>query len=102
MSHPSLIVLGYSEAAMLLRRAPRQDVAAIISIHGRREFGVEANVAHRLGLLFDGVRGGGRLFSAAVCPGERGEGVGLRRRKRVPIRVDAYKLHPFRYSRFKN
>jgi predicted protein tyrosine phosphatase len=53
MSHPRLEVLGYSEAGMFLRSASGRDVGAIISIHGRREFGVEAHVAHRLDLTFD-------------------------------------------------
>jgi predicted protein tyrosine phosphatase len=52
---PALVVLGYSEAAMFLRRVPPPRIAGIISIHGRREFGVEAAVAHRLDLTFDDV-----------------------------------------------
>jgi predicted protein tyrosine phosphatase len=55
MSHPLLKILGYSEAAMYLRGMPTPRVAAIISIHGRREFGVEADVANRLDLSFDDV-----------------------------------------------
>ena len=55
MPHPDLAILGYSEAAMYLRRAPSPNVRAIISIHGRREFGVEADVTHRLDLTFDDV-----------------------------------------------
>ena len=55
MTHPDLAILGYSEAAMYLRRAPTPNVRAIISIHGRREFGVEADVPHRLDLTFDDV-----------------------------------------------
>ena len=55
MRHPPLAILGYSEAGMLLRRASGNDIAAIISIHGRREFGVEGDVAHRLDLTFDDV-----------------------------------------------
>lgn len=38
---------------MFLRGSPRPKVDAIISIHGAREFGVEAEVAHRLDLTFD-------------------------------------------------
>ena len=53
MTHPQLCILGYSEAAMFLRGSPTPNVAAIISIHGAREFGVEAEVAHRLDLTFD-------------------------------------------------
>ena len=55
MHHPTLQILGYSEAAMYLRRAARPEVAAIISIHGRREFGVEADGVSRLDLTFDDV-----------------------------------------------
>ena len=40
---------------MLLRGPSGPDVAAVISIHGRRGFGVEADVAHRLDLTFDDV-----------------------------------------------
>jgi predicted protein tyrosine phosphatase len=55
MSHPPLVILGYSEASMFLRRSPRPEVAGIISIHGRREFGVEADAPHRIDLTFDDV-----------------------------------------------
>jgi predicted protein tyrosine phosphatase len=54
-THPPLAIFGYSEAAMFLRRTPAPSVAAIISIHGAREFGVEAAVTHRLDLRFDDV-----------------------------------------------
>ena len=40
---------------MFLRGPSGRDVAAIISIHGGREFGVEADVPHRLDLMFDDV-----------------------------------------------
>ena len=52
---PALAVLGYSGAAMFLRRVPASDIAGVISIHGHREFGVEADVACRLDLTFDDV-----------------------------------------------
>lgn len=55
MPHPRLSIFGYSEAAMCLRGTARPDVSAIISIHGAREFGVEADVPHRLDLAFDDV-----------------------------------------------
>jgi predicted protein tyrosine phosphatase len=55
MNHPPLAIFGYSEAAMFLRRTPKPHISAIISIHGRREFGVEADVPHRLDLTFDDV-----------------------------------------------
>ncbi len=40
---------------MFLRGTPKPDVTAIISIHGAREFAVEADAAHRLDLRFDDV-----------------------------------------------
>jgi predicted protein tyrosine phosphatase len=40
---------------MFLRATPPPNVSAIISIHGGREFGVEADVRHRLDLAFDDV-----------------------------------------------
>ena len=55
MKHPPLVILGYSEAAMFLRRPRATDVRAILSIHGRREFPVEASAGHRLDLEFDDV-----------------------------------------------
>jgi predicted protein tyrosine phosphatase len=48
-------MLGYSEAAMFLRSTPAPNLAALISIHGDREFGVEADVQRRLDLTFDDV-----------------------------------------------
>jgi len=42
---PQLAIFGYSEAAMFLRSSPQPDITAIISIHGSREFGVEARAA---------------------------------------------------------
>ena len=53
--HPPILALGYSQAAMLLRRSDAGNVQAILSICGAREFGVEANVAQRLDLKFDDV-----------------------------------------------
>lgn len=55
MTHPQLAVFGYSEAAMFLRGTPTPNVTGIISIHGGREFGVEAEVPRRLDLAFDDV-----------------------------------------------
>ena len=55
MAYPELIVLGYSEAAMLLRGHPKPHMSAMISIHGQREFGVEADAPRRLDLAFDDV-----------------------------------------------
>jgi len=52
--HPPVIVLGYSEAAMLLRTPHDIDVRAIIAIHGQREYPVETGgVPHALVLEFD-------------------------------------------------
>lgn len=54
MSHPLVLILGYSEAAMLLRKPGTVDVRAIIAIHGQREYPVETEgVAHSLVLRFD-------------------------------------------------
>jgi predicted protein tyrosine phosphatase len=58
MTHPQLAIFGYSEAAMFLRRTPPPNVVAIISIHGGREFGVDADLPHRLDLTFDDVEVG--------------------------------------------
>lgn len=55
MPHPSLAVLGYSQAAMFLRSARGSEVVGIISIHGAREFAVESDVGRRLDLRFDDV-----------------------------------------------
>lgn len=51
--YPSIVALGYSEAAMVRARPDAGDVRAVISIHGRREFPIEAHVRHRLVLQFD-------------------------------------------------
>jgi predicted protein tyrosine phosphatase len=55
MPRPRLVILGYSEAAMYLRGASGGEVGALISIHGPREFGVEAAVSRKLDLTFDDV-----------------------------------------------
>jgi predicted protein tyrosine phosphatase len=56
MSEPDLVILGYSEAGMYLRGRRCSQVKAVLSIHGRREFGVEApDVGARLDLVFDDV-----------------------------------------------
>lgn len=52
--HPSLVILGYSQAAMFLRN-PGHGVTAILSIHGHREYGVESEISIRLDLAFDDV-----------------------------------------------
>lgn len=55
MAHPNVLILGHSEAAMLLRARPA-DLAGIISIHGRHEPVLEApGVSDRLDLCFDDV-----------------------------------------------
>ena len=43
---------------VFLRRTPKPKVCAVISIHGCREFGVEADVTRRLDLTFDDVEVG--------------------------------------------
>jgi predicted protein tyrosine phosphatase len=56
MAHPQVVILGYSEAAMFLRGTSGAEVTGIVSIHGAREFGVEAaGVGRRLDLGFDDV-----------------------------------------------
>lgn len=52
--YPSVLILGYSEAAMYLRQPEAERVHAIISIHGQREYPVETGrAAHALVLQFD-------------------------------------------------
>lgn len=54
MTHPDIIVLGYSEASMLLRKSDSADIRAIIAIHGQREYPVNLEgVPHSLVLQFD-------------------------------------------------
>lgn len=56
MPHPPVLMLGYSEAAMLMRAPQGLQVGAIIAIHGRHEYAVESpGVSHRLTLRFDDV-----------------------------------------------
>lgn len=53
-NHPPLLVLGYSQAAMLLRKPDRSGVEAIIAIHGQREYPVDTDgVRHSLILDFE-------------------------------------------------
>lgn len=53
MPPPTPVILGYSEAAMFLRRSPAPGVTAVLSIHGPREHAVEFTASHRLDLTFD-------------------------------------------------
>lgn len=54
MTHPPVLVLGYAEAGMLLRKPSTVDVRAIIAIHGQREYPVEVDgVSHSLVIQFD-------------------------------------------------
>jgi predicted protein tyrosine phosphatase len=55
VTNPALVILGYSEAAMFLRRETTPSLTGLISIHGRREFGVVADAGRRLDLAFDDV-----------------------------------------------
>lgn len=55
MQHPQIVVLGYSEAAMLLRKLDHKLLTGIISIHGSREIGVMTDGIQRLDLVFDDV-----------------------------------------------
>lgn len=52
--HPSVLILGYSEAAMFLKQPEAADVLAIISIYGHREYPIEPEFpCERLMLQFD-------------------------------------------------
>lgn len=52
--HPDILILGTSEASMLLCKPEGCAIDAVISIHGQREFSVEApHARHRLVLQFD-------------------------------------------------
>lgn len=54
MEHPPILILGYSEASMLLRKPGSIDIRAVIAIHGQREYPVETDGrAHSLVLRFD-------------------------------------------------
>jgi len=54
VDHASVLVLGYSEASMLLKRPDSAKVRAIIAIHGLREYPVAVHdVTHSLILQFD-------------------------------------------------
>jgi predicted protein tyrosine phosphatase len=55
VTHPTIQIMGYSEAAMFLHSKDGPRVGAILSICGAREFSVvtPASVQHRLVLHFD-------------------------------------------------
>lgn len=54
MAVPKVLILGYSEAAMFLAQSPRPRVDAVLSIHGKREYAVDApGVPHVRVLQFD-------------------------------------------------
>src|SRR5579875_347725 len=55
MPRPSVLALGYSEAAMLLRQPAAERVGAVLSVCGCGEFAVETSVPRRLVLRFDDV-----------------------------------------------
>lgn len=55
MTHPSILVLGYAEAMMLLKPPTDIQLTAVIAIHGFREFAVETEATHRLDLNFDDI-----------------------------------------------
>lgn len=51
-----MIVMGYSEAGMFLRAPGAAEVVGVVSVHGRREYGVETEAGvPRLDLVFDDV-----------------------------------------------
>jgi predicted protein tyrosine phosphatase len=52
--HPSILALGYSEAAMLLRKSSHAQITALISIYGDHEYPLDApNITNKLILHFD-------------------------------------------------
>lgn len=54
MTHPSILVMGYTEAAMLLRKPGDVRIAAVIAIHGQREYPVSMDGVYKsLILQFD-------------------------------------------------
>ena len=54
MKHPSVLILGYSEAGMHLRTPDAANIDAIITVYGQREYPVEApHVNKILALRFD-------------------------------------------------
>lgn len=54
MHHPVIHILGYSEAAMLLKQPEGANITKLITIRGQREFAVDArHIIHRLSLEFD-------------------------------------------------
>jgi predicted protein tyrosine phosphatase len=53
--HPPILILGYSESAMFLRRATRTDIAGMVSICGSHEPALECDLPHALVLHFDDV-----------------------------------------------
>ncbi len=66
--HPPILALGYSEAAMSLQGIRAANIAAIISIFGRHEFGVEAQqITRRLDLHFDDVEVPEKSDSLGAC-----------------------------------
>src|SRR5262245_49992081 len=54
MKDPQIVVLGYSQAAMMLRTGAQQ-VGALISIRGAREPALAHQVARNLELVFDDI-----------------------------------------------
>jgi predicted protein tyrosine phosphatase len=54
--YPPILILGYSQAAMLMRQPLGAQVKAIIAIHGRHEYAVEApGISRLLELRFDDI-----------------------------------------------
>lgn len=54
MTHPQILVLSYSEAAMLFRNPGHPRIDALIAIKGQREYAVDVpDIPHSLILDFD-------------------------------------------------
>jgi predicted protein tyrosine phosphatase len=53
MPHPSIVILGYSQAAMLLRQPKAASIIALLAIRGANEHCVQWTGPRRLELVFD-------------------------------------------------
>jgi predicted protein tyrosine phosphatase len=83
MRLPVIHILGYSEAAMLLKQPEGADMTKLITIRGQREFAVDApHITHRLSLEFDDTEApqpGDLLHASRIRLRQRAsESIGLR------------------------
>jgi predicted protein tyrosine phosphatase len=101
MRHPPIVVLGYSEAGMLLRAEEGREVGAIISICGKRDYAVEAaGVEHTLVLHFDDVEvdDGTDPFSRYMAWARRRQAAQVGLEPVPPVRDDARAIIEFAES----